>query len=118
VCGSEQFLPGLAGSLIASGRTVRFVAAQWRPHPRNSPFRTVAVPHVTIRSGAHCENKQNTARTRLPPMRLSLRFLIPLMLALAVFAWLAAPLSGTLMQRWFIRDLDMRSSLIASAVSE
>ena len=51
-------------------------------------------------------------------MRLSLRFLVPLMLALGVFAWLAAPLSNSLMQRWFVRDLDMRSSLIASAVSE
>ena len=51
-------------------------------------------------------------------MRLSLRFLIPLMLALGTFAWLAAPLSNSLMQRWFIRDLDMRSSLVASAVSE
>ena len=51
-------------------------------------------------------------------MRLSLRFLIPLMLALGTFAWLAAPLSNSLMQRWFVRDLDMRSSLVASAVSE
>ena len=51
-------------------------------------------------------------------MHLSLRFLVPLMLALGVFAWLAAPLSNQLMQRWFMRDLDMRSSLVASAITE
>src|SRR5512141_277155 len=50
-------------------------------------------------------------------MRLSLRFLIPLMLALAAFAYVAVPLADSLMQRWFVRDLDMRSSLIASAVT-
>jgi len=51
-------------------------------------------------------------------MRLSLRFLIPLMLALGAFAYLAVPLADTLMQRWFVRDLDMRSSLIAATVQE
>ena len=51
-------------------------------------------------------------------MRLSLRFLIPLMLALGAFAYVAVPLADSLMQRWFVRDLDMRSSLIASAVTE
>ncbi len=51
-------------------------------------------------------------------MRLSLRFLIPLMLALGAFAYLAVPLADTLMQRWFVRDLDLRSSLIAATVQE
>ena len=51
-------------------------------------------------------------------MRLSLRFLIPLMLALAAFAYVAVPLADLLMQRWFVRDLDMRSTLITSAVNE
>jgi len=51
-------------------------------------------------------------------MRLSLRFLIPLLLALGAFAYLAVPLADTLMQRWFVRDLDMRSSLIAATVQE
>ena len=51
-------------------------------------------------------------------MRLSLRFLIPLMLALAAFAYASMPLVDTLMLRWFIRDLDIRSSLIASTVEE
>src|SRR5262245_58151459 len=51
-------------------------------------------------------------------MRLSLRFLIPLLLALGAFAYGAVPLSDALMQRWFVRDLDVRSTLIASAVQE
>jgi trehalose 6-phosphate synthase len=51
-------------------------------------------------------------------MRLSLRFIVPLMLALAAFAYAAVPLTDALMQRWFARDLAMRSSLIASTVQE
>ena len=51
-------------------------------------------------------------------MRLSLRFLIPLLLALGVFAYGAVPLADALMQRWFVRDLDMRSTLITTTVQE
>ncbi|MEP7329498.1 MAG: trehalose-6-phosphate synthase, partial [Betaproteobacteria bacterium] len=51
-------------------------------------------------------------------MRLSLRFVIPLLLALGVFAYAAVPLVEALMTRWFIRDLDVRSSLIASTTQE
>jgi trehalose 6-phosphate synthase len=51
-------------------------------------------------------------------MRLSLRFLVPLLLALGVFAWAAVPLVDALMLRWFVRDLDIRASLIANTVRE
>src|ERR1041385_3153809 len=51
-------------------------------------------------------------------MRLSLRFLIPLLLALAGFAYLAVPVADGLTARWFMRDLEGRSALIASAVQE
>jgi trehalose 6-phosphate synthase len=51
-------------------------------------------------------------------MRLSLRFIVPLLLAIAAFAWAAVPLADALMQRWFIRDLDARSNLIAAAAQE
>ena len=51
-------------------------------------------------------------------MRLSLRFLVPLLVALALFAYAAVPLVDTLTTRWFVRDLDIRSNLIASAVNE
>ena len=51
-------------------------------------------------------------------MRLSLRFLIPLLLALGAFAYAAVPLVDTLMLRWFVRDLDTRASLVAASVQE
>jgi trehalose 6-phosphate synthase len=51
-------------------------------------------------------------------MRLSLRFVIPLLLALAVFAYVAVPLVDKLTLRWFVRDLDIRANLIANTVEE
>src|SRR6059058_6600810 len=51
-------------------------------------------------------------------MRLSLRFVLPLFLALGAFAYAAVPLVDRLTLQWFMRDLDIRASLIASAVQE
>ncbi|MEX2156664.1 MAG: trehalose-6-phosphate synthase [Gemmatimonadales bacterium] len=51
-------------------------------------------------------------------MRLSLRFVVPLLLALAVFAYAAVPLVDRLTLRWFIRDLDIRANLIANTVEQ
>jgi trehalose 6-phosphate synthase len=51
-------------------------------------------------------------------MRLSLRFVIPLLLALAAFAYAVVPLVDGLTLRWFVRDLDIRASLIANTVQE
>src|SRR5664279_524231 len=51
-------------------------------------------------------------------MRLSLRFLVPLLLAIGAFAYVAVPLADALMLRWFVRDLDIRSRLIATTVQE
>jgi hypothetical protein len=51
-------------------------------------------------------------------MRLSLRFLIPLLVALGIFAYAAVPLVDSLTTRWFVRDLDMRSNLIANTIQE
>ncbi|HVF62798.1 MAG TPA: trehalose-6-phosphate synthase [Casimicrobiaceae bacterium] len=51
-------------------------------------------------------------------MRLSLRFLVPLLIALGVFAYAAVPLVDILMSRWFIRDLEIRANLIANTVQE
>ncbi len=53
---------------------------------------------------------------RLALMRLSLRFVVPLALALAALAYAVTPLVDRLTLRWFTRDLDLRSSLIASAI--
>src|SRR3990170_3309664 len=51
-------------------------------------------------------------------MRLSLRFVLPLMLVLAGIAYAVAPLVDRLTLSWFVRDLDARSSLLASAMQE
>jgi trehalose 6-phosphate synthase len=51
-------------------------------------------------------------------MRLSLRFVLPLMLALAAIAWGVAPLVDKLTQQWFVRDMDIRAELIANAIRE
>lgn len=51
-------------------------------------------------------------------MRLSLRFIIPLLLVLAAVAWAILPLVDGLTFRWFVRDLDIRANLIANTVHE
>ena len=51
-------------------------------------------------------------------MRLALRFVIPLAVALGAMAWGVVPLVDELTLRWFVRDLDIRSQLVASAVQE
>ena len=51
-------------------------------------------------------------------MRLSLRFVIPLMLVLAAVAYAVVPLVDKLTLSWFIRDLDSRSTLIANTIQE
>jgi len=51
-------------------------------------------------------------------MRLSLRFIIPLVLALGAIAYGVVPLVDELTLKWFVRDLDIRKNLIASAVQE
>lgn len=51
-------------------------------------------------------------------MRLSLRFILPLLLVLAGIAYAISPLVDKLMLGWFIRDIDIRSSLIANTIQE
>ena len=51
-------------------------------------------------------------------MRLSLRFIIPLLVSLALLAYAAVPLAYKVMLSWFMRDLDIRSSLIATTAEE
>jgi trehalose 6-phosphate synthase len=51
-------------------------------------------------------------------MRLSLRFVLPLMLVLAGFAYAVTPLVDRLTLSWFVHDLDSRSALIANTVQE
>ena len=51
-------------------------------------------------------------------MPFSLRFLIPLGIALAAIAYAVAPLVDRLTLQWFVRDLEARSRLIATTFEE
>jgi len=51
-------------------------------------------------------------------MRLSFRFIVPLALALGAIAYGVAPLVDKLTLKWFVRDLDIRAKLVASAAQE
>jgi len=51
-------------------------------------------------------------------MSLSLRFILPLMLALAAIAYSVVPLVDQLTLRWFVRDLDIRAELVANSLQE
>ncbi len=51
-------------------------------------------------------------------MPLSLRFVVPLALALAAIAYAVVPLVDRLTFQWFVRDLDMRGALILQTAQE
>jgi trehalose 6-phosphate synthase len=51
-------------------------------------------------------------------LRLSLRFVLPLLAVLAAFAYALVPLVDRLTLSWSVRDLETRSSLIARAIQE
>src|SRR6476660_4478967 len=54
----------------------------------------------------------------LRPMHLSLRFIAPLKVALALLAYLLVPLVDKLALRWWINDLDTRSELVANPLQD
>jgi trehalose-6-phosphate synthase len=49
-------------------------------------------------------------------LRLSIRFVLPLVILLAVIAYGVIPLVDSLELKWFIRDLDMRSKLMVNTM--
>jgi trehalose 6-phosphate synthase len=51
-------------------------------------------------------------------MRLSLRFIVPLLFVLAGIAYAVVPLVDNLTVRWFTRDLDIRAKLVANMVED
>lgn len=51
-------------------------------------------------------------------VRLALRFVVPLAIALAMLAYAVVPLIDRLTLRWFVRDLDIRSHLITGTLQE
>src|SRR5207237_4499953 len=58
------------------------------------------------------------ARSADDAMPLSLRFVVPLALALAAIAYAVVPLVDRLTFQWFVRDLDARGALIAQTAQE
>jgi hypothetical protein len=59
-----------------------------------------------------------SAQDRFRSIRLSLRFIAPLAVTLALLAYLLVPLVDRLTLRWWVNDLDTRSRLIANTMSE
>ena len=51
-------------------------------------------------------------------MRLSLRFVVPLLLALGLLGYAVVPLVDRLILGWFVRDLDARATLVSNTVRE
>ncbi len=51
-------------------------------------------------------------------MRLSFRFIVPLALALAAIAYAVVPLVDQFTLKWFVRDLEIRTSLITNTIQE
>lgn len=51
-------------------------------------------------------------------LQLALRFIVPLACVLAVVGYLAIPLMESYTMRWFVRDLDIRSSLLSGAMQQ
>jgi len=54
----------------------------------------------------------------LRSLRLSLRFVLPLVGVLALLAFAIVPIVDNLTLRWFVRDMDIRSKLITSTLQE
>ncbi|MEO0316289.1 MAG: hypothetical protein RI928_2745 [Pseudomonadota bacterium] len=52
------------------------------------------------------------------PIQLSLRFILPLALVIALSALVLLPLVDDLTQRWFLRDLDTRAHMVAASIRE
>src|SRR5438876_4677734 len=54
----------------------------------------------------------------LRSLRVSLRFILPLTLVFALFAYAVVPLVDHLTLRWFISDLETRSEVLAKTLQE
>ncbi|HEV8095996.1 MAG TPA: trehalose-6-phosphate synthase, partial [Burkholderiales bacterium] len=59
-----------------------------------------------------------SAQDRIRSIRLSLRFIAPLVVTLALLAYAVVPLVDRLTLRWWVSDLDIRSQLIANTMEE
>ncbi len=102
----------------AGGYLARFfLPAGWCRRRAGGQFHLKARPVGGAPAG-HVPTGRRAATHPSHVMRLSLRFLVPLLIAIGVFAYVAVPLADALMLRWFVHDLDVRSSVAATAVRE
>ena len=62
--------------------------------------------------------KQPSSGFSLRSLHLSLRFVVPLTIALTLLAYAVVPLVDGLTLRWSVRDMDIRSRLISSTLQE
>ena len=62
--------------------------------------------------------KSTRLGSSLKSLNLSLRFVLPLAAALVLLAIAAVPLVDSLTLRWFVRDMDIRSRLIANTLHD
>jgi len=62
--------------------------------------------------------KQSGIGSSFKSLNLSLRFVVPLAVALGLLAVAVVPLVDSLTLRWFVRDMDIRSRLIANTLHE
>jgi trehalose 6-phosphate synthase len=51
-------------------------------------------------------------------LKLSLRFVIPLVLVLTALAYFVMPLVDKLTIQWFVKDLNLRATLVANTIDE
>ncbi|QXE86462.1 trehalose-6-phosphate synthase [Geomonas nitrogeniifigens] len=62
--------------------------------------------------------KKVVSSSSLKSLRLSLRFIVPLAVALGLLAIAAVPLVDRLTMHWFMRDMDIRSRLITNTLHD
>ena len=121
---SESAPPLREAAIIGEG-TGRFAARAVWMRAAGARYRRPAIPDtLALAAGCGAEDARNPRAAvadrpeKKSSMRLSLRFVVPLALALAAIAYAVVPLVDRLTLRWFVRDLDIRAALIASALQE
>ena len=75
-------------------------------------------PFVLVSAGTQLSNGMHNIMISIRSLRLSLRFIIPLIAALSLLAYAVVPLIDSLTLRWSVRDMDIRSRLIANTLHD
>lgn len=101
---------GIEDLPFASAHDIAFNSTGGSPLRRSKPGQYMSPPLP----GDAKSNPVMAFRT----LRLQLRFLVPLVITLAVAAYLAVPLLDKVTLRWFSRDLNSRGLLVSNALSD